>query len=63
MKVGKDFVYVTQKNDMLFMWLDEPVKTEKGWQGKQPYVNSVLYKKIHDIVGNRKIEEYEMIAV
>lgn len=45
------------------MWLDEPVKTEKGWQGKQPYVNSVLYKKIQDIVGNRKIEEYEMIAV
>ena len=51
MKAGNDFIYVTQKDNILFMWLDEPINTENGWKGKHPYVNSVLYKKIKEIIG------------
>lgn len=62
MKAGKDFIYVTQKDNILFMWLDEPIKTDNGCKGKHPYVNSVLYKKIEEIIGDRKLNEPEMIT-
>lgn len=63
MKVCKDFCYVTQsKNGKLFMWADEPHKVGDEWVGKYPYVNSVVYGKLHDIIGDRKLDEPEMIT-
>ena len=62
MKAGKDFIYVTQKDNILFMWRDEPINTENGWRGKYPYVNNVLYKKIKETIGDRKLNEPEMIT-
>ena len=62
MKAGTDLIYVTQKDNILFMWLDEPINTENGWRGKYPYVNSVLYKKLKETIGDRKLNEPEMIT-
>lgn len=44
------------------MWADEPHKVGDEWVGKYPYVNSVVYGKLHDIIGDRKLDEPEMIT-
>lgn len=62
MKAGNDYVYVTQNKDKLFMWLDEPMLVNGVWTGKQPYVNSVAYNKVKEIIGNNKLNEPEIIT-
>lgn len=61
MKPGNDYVYVTQCDDTLFMWLDEPVLTNGIWIGRQPYVNSILHEKVVETIGSKKLNEPEII--
>lgn len=63
MTAGKDFIYITQHKGDIFMWVDEPVKTDKGWLGKEPYVNSVVYEMICTAVGNVKFDGPEVIML
>lgn len=63
MIIGKDFVYITQKNNIIFMWLDEPIETSSGWVGKIPYLNSVVYKKVLRAIGNTRLTEPEIIVL
>lgn len=61
MKPGNDYVYVTQCDDTLFMWLDEPVLTNGIWIGRQPYVNSILHEKVVETISSKKLNEPEII--
>lgn len=63
MTAGKDFIYITQHEGKIFMWVDEPVNTEHGWIGKQPYVNSVVYEMICTAVGDIKFDGSEVIML
>lgn len=63
MKAGADFIYVTQQNGKTLLWLDEPMKKDNVWVGKQPYVNSVMYNAVLTMIGDRKLDEPEMIVL
>lgn len=63
MKVKSDFIYVTQQNGKTLLWLDEPVKRNNVWVGKQPYVDSVMHDTVVALIGDRKLDEPEMIVL
>lgn len=62
MKIGNDYIYVTQCDGVLFMWLDEPILTGGVWIGRQPYVNSILHEKAVEIIGDKKLNGPEIIT-
>lgn len=61
MKVGKDFIWVTQENNKLFMWADEPIKKDGRWIGERPVVNSVWYNVINKVFHGKQIDEPELV--
>ncbi len=63
MTAGKDFIYITQNDDKIFMWVDEPQQTHIGWIGKQPYVNSVVHEMICRAIGDVKLDGPEVIML
>jgi len=49
--------FAVNKNGNVRMFLDNPKKnTERGiWEGKYPYVNSIIYKDINKVVKQAKM--------
>lgn len=49
--------FAVNKNGYLGMWLDEPTRNEETgkWEGKQPFINSVIYEGIKKLVEKSKM--------
>ncbi len=49
--------FAVNHNENVVMFLDEPVKNEKlgKWESKYPYINSLIYKDICNLVKQSKM--------
>lgn len=49
--------FCVNRDNKVKMFLDEPVKNEKTgrYEGKSPYVNTLLYKDISEVVKQTKM--------
>jgi hypothetical protein len=44
------------KNGEIGIWLDQPIRKDKVWKGKFPYINSICYKQVKKIVKETQMD-------